>query len=137
MNIIRILKKAIYNYRKSFFSKQITRKCLSTLSKNDLFILRNAVQKGYDFLQTNDDIKEVISNCSGLCSYFDILYRLKHKMTYIEHFTIKQYIQLEIPYRTDNGYFWTPRKWEPRKKYLKMLLQEIELMLNNYEHSRS
>lgn len=118
--------------RKHLFSRQITRKCLSTLSKEDLFILRNGVQKGYNFLQTSDNSKELISHCSGLCSYFDILYKLKHEMASIEHFAVKQHIHLEAPYRASKGYFWAPYKWKPRKRYLKILLKELDLILDSY-----
>lgn len=135
MNIIRILKKAIYNCRKYLFSKQITRKCLSTLSEEELYIIQNGIKKAYKLLQ-NDISSNLVDSCNGLCSYFHHLWK-GCIISSIEYYKIDYYIQLEAPYRTDNGYFWTPCKWEPRKKYLKMLLQEIELMLNNYEHSRS
>ena len=118
--------------RKHFFSRQITKKCLSTLSKEDLFILRHGVQKSYNFLQTSKNIKETLENCSGLCSYLNTVYDINFQMASIEYYTFKWYLQLEAPYRINKGYFWAPYKWKPRKRYLKMLLEELDLILDNY-----
>lgn len=44
MNIIRILKKLFIIIENLFFSKQISRKCLSTLSEEELYIIQNGIK---------------------------------------------------------------------------------------------
>lgn len=126
MNIIRILKKAIYNCRKYLFSKYIIRKCLAQLTIEELIILKFSIDKVHIYLKNNNNF-----SCSGLCSLFIELHRVKKILSLEEYKILSLYIDLEYPYRGFYScWFWFPYEWKARKNYIKLLKKQIDNKVN-------
>ncbi len=126
MNIIRILKKAIYNCRKYLFSKYIIIKCLAQLTIEELIILKFSIDKVHIYLKNNNNF-----SCSGLCSLFTELHRVKKILSLEEYKILSLYIDLEYPYRGFYScWFWFPYEWKARKNYIKLLKKQIDNKVN-------